>query len=210
MEDNKKLKELLNQSLTPNPDLNNEQQDEPKKSGLGETLKRYLSPEEGEPSLMDRANTYLKEKNAEDKRVQSESTNALKDRIKMQLNPQLQGPQLPMYAATDAEKQQVENNLGLAMGTVGKTGNWMKNYKTSADVEKAIAKGEGLVPKLEESINKQAGEVAPKTYTQEKFNKLKQMMDDILTRENIPQNVKTEKLKEFNEYRRLAKTRGIE
>lgn len=210
MEDNKKLKELLNQSLTPNPDLANETQDESKKNGLGETLKRYLSPEEGEPTLMDRANNYLKEKNAEDKRIQNESTNALRDRIKMQLNPQLQGPQLPMYAATDAEKQQVENNLGLAMGTVGKTGNWMKNYKTAADVEKAIAKGEGLVPKLEESISKQAAEVSPKTYTQEKFNKLKQMMDDILTREDISQDIKTQQLQKFNEYKRLAKNRGIE
>ena len=195
----KRLGRDITKSLAPNPDLRGEdEQDQEQKPGASDYVKEYFSP------VVD----YIQKQAQERKNQQDASVAAMQDRFKMMKNPELQGPTLPISVQTPAESAQLDSNMALAAGTIGNAPkSYMKNYLTPEAVEGAIAKGEGIVPKISQAIDELP---SVKTYSQEKLNQARDLIDKIIKSPTIHPQDKAQALQKFKTLEHMHKVRGFE
>ncbi len=114
--------------------------------------------------------------------------NVNQDRIKMGLNPSLQGPTsnettLPSEAAYNKD---VANNV--ASGSL-KSGDSAKSAEINADINATLS--------------------PVKSYTKEKYEALKQALGKILERPSISREDKVQAMNRLNTYRKMAQKRGV-
>lgn len=198
----KRLSRDLTAGLAKNPDLVAEYPDkEPE-----------MQPEQQDnSSIMDKVRQHIIETQKQKQEDQNAALAATKDRFAMMKNPDLQGPRLPFSVLTPAEDRQLSGNMAMAAGTIrgpsAGTQSYMKNYMTPEAVEGAIAKGEGFGGKLAKAMEDMPN---AKTYSQEKLDKLRVMIDKILRSETIPQEEKTKALQKFKTFENMSKVRGFE
>lgn len=122
---------------------------------LGRTIgndENYKEPEEEEssPSLSDKLLAFYKDSIAPKmeesfqnrQRVADDSTAILRDKIRMQANPDLQGPRQEAYGQLPAEKEYTEQMMGLA-NTVASAAPKLGSLQSLVQGEQAAAKAAG-------------------------------------------------------------------
>ena len=136
LEDKNKMKDPLQAGPRQLPDYNPSEEviegqlklkKEDQKNGLSGALSNLLS----------KASDYSNKQFAEKRKNSDDTLAIMKDRLKMQSNPELQGPSASGIMLP-AEKADIEGNMNFAMGTLGRAAK--EGYSTGKEALQRLAK----------------------------------------------------------------------